>query len=76
MNSLFLECDAVISDCEQYRYLLRRRWNDALPMLVVCMLNPARRPGIFSSPWGHRRIKAVAKSVIAIHRRAKARPRN
>lgn len=32
--------EAVIVDC--YRYELRRIWNDDLPILVVCMLNPSK----------------------------------
>lgn len=33
---------AVISLCELYRRELRRIWDDALPLLIVCMLNPSR----------------------------------
>ena len=32
---------AVISPCELFRYELRRVWDDTLPLLVVCMLNPS-----------------------------------
>ena len=32
---------ATLSECGTYRYELRRVWNDTLPLLVVCMLNPS-----------------------------------
>jgi hypothetical protein len=35
------EMSAVISDCKLYRYELRRRWDTALLLLPVCMLNPS-----------------------------------
>lgn len=33
---------AILSDCEDYRWELRRIWDQSLPLLVVCMLNPSR----------------------------------
>ncbi len=42
MSDLFMRRSAIISDCEDYRVELRRIWNDDLPLLVVCMLNPSR----------------------------------
>ena len=41
MADLFLERDAVLSDCGTYRYLLRRTWDHKLPRLLYCMLNPS-----------------------------------
>ena len=41
MSDLFLERDAVISDCGRYRYLLRRSWDHAKPRLLWVMLNPS-----------------------------------
>lgn len=41
MTDLFLERDAVISDCGKYRYLLRRTWNHSCPRLLYVMLNPS-----------------------------------
>jgi hypothetical protein len=38
---LFLERDAVISDCGQYRYLLRRTWDHGKPRALFVMLNPS-----------------------------------
>lgn len=38
---LFLERDAVISDCGKYRYLLRRTWDHAKPRALLVMLNPS-----------------------------------
>lgn len=37
----YLENDAVISDCGQYRYLLRRVWDHAKPRALLIMLNPS-----------------------------------
>lgn len=41
MADLFLERDAVISDCGTYRYLLRRTWDHKLPRALYVMLNPS-----------------------------------
>lgn len=38
---IFLERDAVISPCGQYRYLLRRTWDDRRPRALFIMLNPS-----------------------------------
>jgi len=54
---------AVLSDCESYRYLLWRRWNDSFPIISWIMLNPStadasiddptiRRVINFSKRWG------------------------
>ncbi|MGE7139181.1 DUF1643 domain-containing protein [Luteibacter sp. NPDC031894] len=32
---------AILSPCGQYRYALTRTWDEALPVLVFCMLNPS-----------------------------------
>jgi hypothetical protein len=40
-TDLFLERDAVISDCGKYRYLLRRTWDHAKPRALFVMLNPS-----------------------------------
>ena len=40
-SDLFLERDAVISDCGKYRYLLRRAWDHAKPRALFVMLNPS-----------------------------------
>lgn len=42
MSYLFLERDAVISDCGKYRYLLRRAWDHDKPRCLYVMLNPSR----------------------------------
>ena len=55
---------AVISACGIYRIELRRIWDDAKPVLIVCMLNPSRAddqrndPTVlalihFASLWGY-----------------------
>lgn len=41
MSDLFLERDAVISDCGKYRYLLRRTWDHDKPRCLYLMLNPS-----------------------------------
>jgi hypothetical protein len=41
MNDLFLERDAVISDCGKYRYLLRRTWDARRPRVLFVTLNPS-----------------------------------
>ncbi|SHJ72221.1 hypothetical protein SAMN05444159_1319 [Bradyrhizobium lablabi] len=41
MTDLFLERDAVISDCGKYRYLLRRTWDHGKPRCLYVMLNPS-----------------------------------
>lgn len=41
MGDLFLEREAVISDCGKYRYLLRRTWDHAKPRVLFAMLNPS-----------------------------------
>lgn len=41
MSDLFLERDAVISDCGKYRYLLRRTWDHDKPRALFIMLNPS-----------------------------------
>src|SRR5882757_2226662 len=41
VTDLFLERDAVISDCGKYRYLLRRTWDHSKPRTLFVMLNPS-----------------------------------
>jgi hypothetical protein len=41
VTDLFLERDAVLSDCGRYRYLLRRTWDYGKPRLLYVMLNPS-----------------------------------
>lgn len=41
MNDLFLDRDAVISDCKKYRYMLRRTWDYGQPRCLYVMLNPS-----------------------------------
>lgn len=41
MGDLFIERDAVISDCGKYRYLLRRTWDHDRPRCLYVMLNPS-----------------------------------
>jgi hypothetical protein len=41
MSDLFMRRTAEISACGRYRHWLERQWDRALPVLVVCMLNPS-----------------------------------
>jgi hypothetical protein len=41
MTDLFMEREAVISDCGRYRYLLRRAWDHDKPRALFVMLNPS-----------------------------------
>jgi hypothetical protein len=41
VSDLFLERDAVISDCGKYRYLLRRTWDHDKQRVLIVMLNPS-----------------------------------
>jgi hypothetical protein len=43
MSDLFLERDAVISDCGQFRYPLRRTWQANKPRALFVMLGPLDR---------------------------------
>lgn len=40
-QDMFLERDAVISDCGKYRYLLRRTWDHDKQRALFVMLNPS-----------------------------------
>ena len=41
MPIVYLENDAVISECGKYRYLLRRAWDQEKPRALLVMLNPS-----------------------------------
>lgn len=45
-----MECSAVISPCGLYRYELRRTWDDTLPKVAVCMLNPSKADATVTDP--------------------------
>jgi hypothetical protein len=70
MSDLLMRRSAIISECGTYRHELRRIWDDRLPLLVVCMLNPSKAdsevddPTIltlihFASFWGYGGILVV-----------------
>jgi len=40
-KDLFIERDAVLSECRWYRYLLRRAWDHDRPRALFIMLNPS-----------------------------------
>lgn len=41
---------AVLSDCDRYRYLLGREWDDELPTAVFVMLNPSTADALRDDP--------------------------
>jgi len=41
MPNHYLENDAVLSECETYRYMLRRTWDHGKPRALLVMLNPS-----------------------------------
>lgn len=48
---------AVLSDCERYRYLLAREWDDDRPAAVFVMLNPSTADSIRDDPTIRRCIR-------------------
>lgn len=46
----YIQVGALISDCQQYRYRLWRRWNDGRSVLVFIMLNPSTADGVQDDP--------------------------
>lgn len=57
MTDLLMEKGAVISDCQQFRYKLWRRWNNALPWQIWVMLNPSTADADVDDPTIKRLIK-------------------
>lgn len=49
-----LRSSAVISPCMLHRYELRRAWDKAKPVLVVCMLNPSTADASHNDPTIYR----------------------
>jgi hypothetical protein len=69
------ESSAVFSPCGRYRYRLVRRWDSALPLLCLVMLNPSKANGRrndpivrrcigFASSWGYGGI--VVRNLYAL----------
>ncbi len=54
--------DAIISDCGNYRYLLSRSWDPALPALLIIGLNPSTADALQNDPT-IRRCIGFAKSL-------------
>lgn len=42
--------DAIVSDCGRYRYMLTRKWNKNLPVVVFIMLNPSTADASLDDP--------------------------
>lgn len=53
---------ALFSACGLYRYRLWRIWDRALPVLLVCMLNPSTADGIDLDPTT-KRVSAFARAL-------------
>ncbi len=57
-----MERDAVISECQKYRYLLRRTWDHEKPRALFIMLNPSTADASIDDPT----IKSCVRLVTAI----------
>jgi len=49
-NTLFQQSTAQYSDCENYRYFLRRNWDSDKPVICFLMLNPSTATEIDNDP--------------------------
>jgi hypothetical protein len=49
-QSLFQQSLAHFSDCEHYRYWLRRDWDASLPAIAFLMLNPSTADEVVNDP--------------------------
>ncbi len=49
-GDLLIKRSAVISDCGHYRLRLDRVWDDRLPPMVICGLNPSTADGEKDDP--------------------------
>lgn len=50
---------AIFSDCEVYRYLLWRVWNDTLPTALLLMMNPSTADEVENDATVERQIQRV-----------------
>lgn len=50
---------ATFSDCERYRYLLWRVWDDSLPRALLLMMNPSTADEVANDPTIERQIQRV-----------------
>lgn len=50
---------AIYSDCETYRYLLWRVWDDSLPRALMVMMNPSTANEVENDPTVERQIRRV-----------------
>lgn len=50
---------AIFSDCELYRYLLWRIWDDSLPTALLLMMNPSTANETENDPTVERQIRRV-----------------
>lgn len=60
MSDLLLRRSAIISDCELFRYELRRLWDERLPPFVIGMLNPSYADGEIDDATTTRNIRRAA----------------
>jgi hypothetical protein len=50
---------AVFSDCDRYRYLLWRVWDDSLPRALLLMMNPSTADESTNDPTVERQVRRV-----------------
>ena len=64
-QSLFQQSLAHFSDCEQYRYWLRRDWDASLPAIAFLMLNPSTADEVVNDPTIERcQRRAIAMGYV------------
>lgn len=58
-NTLLGSTGAIFSDCEIYRYLLWRVWDDSLPRALLLMMNPSTANEVDNDPTVERQVRRV-----------------
>lgn len=58
-NTLLETNGAIFSDCEVYRYLLWRIWDDSLPRALLLMMNPSTADEVDNDPTVERQVRRV-----------------
>jgi hypothetical protein len=58
-NTLLETNGEIFSDCEVYRYLLWRIWDDSLPRALLLMMNPSTADEVDNDPTVERQVRRV-----------------